>query len=149
MGVRGKSARINFEAISAVMAPTNEAWFNATVQIVDPDIQGGSFDRVTNVKLRDPQIMWEGPARIQAVRWPKVATTRQEAVSERTVVFHVPLAPTEPIPPLILEGWRIHVVDGALSPQLTNGLYVITTTVNSSYDWDRRIETVQDQGTSI
>lgn len=151
MGIYGpkSKATVDIKAISEVMQPVTEQWFNATIQIVNPHIEGGSFDRATNTKTRPPEdILWEGPARIQAVRWPNVATARQEAISIRTVIFHIPLE-FDIDPGLIVEGFRVHVVDGGMSPQFEQGLFVITSTTNTSYAWDRRIETMMDQGAVV
>lgn len=149
MGLYARSgAKINIAGISAVMQGVVDDWDNAIIEIVKPDIQGGAFDRVANTKARTPEVIWTGKARIQAVRWPNVATTRQEAISIRTVVFHIPLS-EEIDGQVIHEGWRIRVIDGGMSPQFENSLFVITAAVNSSYAWDRRIETVQDQGTTV
>jgi hypothetical protein len=131
------------------MQPVVGEWYNGTIQILDPHIEAGTFNRVTNTKDRpDPTVLWQGPGRIQAVRWPNVATARQEAVSLRTVVFHVPLD-TDLDPTLIVEGFRVRVIDGGMGPEFEHGLFVITATTNSSYAWDRRIETVMDQGAVI
>lgn len=151
MGIYGpkSAAKVDIEAISEIMQPVTEDWFNARIQIVDPHINDGTFDRATNTRTRPAEdVLWEGPARIQAVRWPNVATARQEAISSRTVVFHIPLE-FEIDPGLIVEGYRVHVVDGGMSPQFTSGLFVITATTNGSYAWDRRIETTMDQGAVI
>lgn len=153
MGIYGKNAaKIDIKAISEEMQPTVEEWFNATIQIVDPNIKGGAFNRITNTKDRSgsgaPEVIWEGSARIQAVRWPNVATARQEAVSARTVIFKIPLS-EEIDPTLIVEGFRVVVIDGGMSPQFEHGLFVITATTNTSYAWDRRIECIMDQGAVI
>lgn len=150
MGIYGKTkARVDIRGTSEIMQPVTEEWFNATIQIVDPHIEAGTFDRATNTKNRPTaDIKWEGPARIQGMRWPNVATARQEAVSVRTVVFHIPIS-VEIDPELIREGWRIRVLDGGMSPEFEVGLYVITAGTNSSYAWDRRIETMMDQGAVI
>lgn len=154
MGIYGpkSAARVDIAAISEIMQPVTAAWYNATIEIVDPQIEAGTFDRLTNEKTRtsgqQPIVLWSGAARIQAVRWPNVATARQEAVSARTVVFHIPL--DEDIDPnLIVEGFRVHVTDGGMLPEFEHGLFVITATTNSSYAWDRRIETIMDQGAVI
>lgn len=142
------SQGVSISGISEVMQEVVGQWYNASIQIIKPDIGGSTFNRATNTKTRDPEIIWEGPARIQAMRWPNVATARQEAVAARTVVFHIPVS-DESAPSLIHEGWRVHVVDGGMAPEFTGGLFVITSTVNSSYAWDRRIETTMDQGTTV
>lgn len=150
MGIYGKTkASIDFGQTSDIMAPVMESVFNGTIQILDPHIEQGAFDRLTNVKDRPaPDVLWSGTARIQAMRWPNVATSRQEAISMRTVVFHIPLS--EDIDPtLIQEGYRIKVTNGGQSHELEDGLYVITSSINSSYAWDRRIETMMDQGAVI
>lgn len=146
MGLYSGTVGIDFDAISAVMAPVEEGWFNGTITIEDPDISGGTFDRLENETTgRTVTDLWTGKARIQAMRWPNVATTRQEAVSVRTVVFHLPLD-TDLDPLLVREGLRVRVEDGGLSPHLEKGIYVITSSINSSYAWDRRIEAMMDQG---
>lgn len=151
-GVRKWASEAHIAETSRRMQPQVKEWYNAVIQIVNPKIEGGTFNRMANTKDRTgaaaPEVLWEGPARIQAVRWPNVATAKQEAVAARTVVFHVPL--DEDIDPeLIVEGYRVHVVDGGMSPQFEDGLFVITATTNSSYAWDRRIETTMDQGAVI
>lgn len=148
MGLYSGEATVDIAGMSAVMQQAVDQWDNAVIQIVRPDIAGGAYTRSTNSKERTTEVVWEGKARIQAVRWPNVATTRQEAISIRTVVFHIPLS-EEIDGDVVREGWRVVVVDGGMSPQFENGLFVITATVNSSYAWDRRIETVQDQGVSL
>jgi hypothetical protein len=150
MGIYGATAaRIDIASISRTMQSAVGEWYNATIEIVDPHIETGAFDRATNTKTRGaPDVLWSGPARIQAVRWPNVATARQEAVSLRTVVFHIPLD-TDLDPTLIVEGFRVRVTDGGRGPEFEHGLFVITATTNSSYAWDRRIETVMDQGSVI
>lgn len=150
MGIYGpkSAAKIDLRAVSETMQPVVAEWYNAVIELVKPDITGGAFDRANNTKERTPEIFWSGPARIQAMRWPNVATARQEAVSARTVVFHLPLS-TDLDPKLVHEGWRIKVLDGGMAPEFEGGLFVITGAVNSSYAWDRRIETIMDQGTTI
>ena len=149
MGIYGKTAaKINIREVSEVMQPVVGGWYNAKIQIVKPDIIGGAFNRATNTKARTPEVIWTGPARIQAMRWPNVATSRQEAISARTVVFHLPLDTTLD-PAMVHEGWRVRVTDGGMAPEFEGGLFVITGAVNSSYAWDRRIETTQDQGTTV
>jgi hypothetical protein len=150
MGLYGaRGPKIDLAAISEEMQPVVEEWFNAEIEIFDPHIEAGEFNRITNTKDREePTVIWTGAARIQAVRWPNIATARQEAIASRTVVFHIPLAAGD-FPGLIPEGFRVHVLDGGMSPQFENGLFVITASVNSSYAWDRRIETIQDMGAVI
>ena len=150
MGLYGPAASgVDIAGISSVMQPVVERWFNGSIKVIDPHIETGAFDRVTNTKARGtPDVLWSGPARIQAVRWPNVATARQEAVSNRTVVFHIPRSVVFD-PALVQEGYRVQVVDGALSPEFVGGLFVITASVNTSFAWDRRIETVMDMGAVI
>lgn len=153
MGIYGRgAAKVDIKGISENMQPTVEEWFNAEIELINPKIEGGTYNRVTNQKDRTggnaPQVIWSGKARIQAVRWPNVATARQEAVSARTVIFKIPLS-EEIDPTLIVEGYRVRVIDGGMSPQFEHGLFVITATTNTSYAWDRRIETLMDQGAVI
>lgn len=149
MGLYHGDNKIDIRAISEEMQLVVEDWFDSTIQIIDPQITQGTFDRVANTTTgRTPVVLWEGPARIQAMRWPNVATAKQEAVSIRTVVFHIPVS-QDVDPEFIREGFRVNVVSGSMSPELEHGLFVITSTINSSYAWDRRIETMMDQGTDL
>lgn len=150
MGIYGKTAaRIDIRAISETMQPVVGDWYNAEIELVNPHIDGGTFNRKTNTKQRNTtDILWAGKARIQAVRWPNIATARQEAVSLRTVIFHIPLD-SDLDPGLIVEGYRVRVKNGGMMPEFEHGLFVITSTTNSSYAWDRRIECMMDQGASI
>ena len=140
------NSHIDFRAISEEMQPVIEATFNATISIVDPDISGGTYNRTTNTTTgRGPVTLWSGPARAQAMRWPNVASPRGEATSLRTIVFHIPREIDINVS-VIREGFRIEVTDGAMSPEFEDGIFVITSSVNGSYAWDRRIETMHDQG---
>jgi hypothetical protein len=140
---------MKISTISAIMQKPVDRWMNATIQIVNPDITGGAFTRSTNVKARSPEVVWEGPARIQAVRWPNVATARQAAMALREVIFHLPMDINPDFPEYIPQGYRVRVIDGGMSPQFEHSLFVITTAINSSYDWDRRIECTMDQGAEV
>ena len=140
---------LDFVATSAMLQNSVKQSHNAQIELIDPNISGGTYDRWTNTDSgRNPVVLWSGAARIQAMRWPNVATARQEAVSVRTVVFHIPLDAEIDVT-MIREGFRIRVTDGGLLPDFTGGLFVITTSVNSSYAWDRRIEAMQDQGVDL
>ncbi len=146
MGVGKFAGTLDFRTTSESMQPVVNDQFNATIEIIDPNITEGTFDRVTRTRTsRDADVLWTGPARIQAMRWPNVASPKGESVSLRSVVFHVPREITIS-PAFIREGFRVRVTDGGLSEEFVGGLFVITTSVNGSYAWDRRIETIHDQG---
>lgn len=146
MGVRRFAEKVDMPAISESMGETVPEWYvDAEIEIVNPDINGGEYDRATNTKTRNPQVLWTGKARIQAVRWPSVATARQAAMSLREVTFHIGKN-DETVPLFIAQGWRVQVLTCTLSPNLEGKLYVVNTAINSSYDWDIRIEATMDQG---
>lgn len=150
MGVRRYAGTINMPAISAVMQLTVSVWYeDATIEIVNPDINGGNYNRLTNSKTRNPQLLWTGKARIQATSYPSVVTARQAAMSLREATFHVAVDPLNPFPDYVQQGWRIKVTECPLGKQFVGGLYTINTAINSSYDWDYRIETVMDQGSQV
>lgn len=146
MGLQKFAAAMPYEKISETMQPVMEAQFNARIQIVDPNISAGTFNRTTRTMTgRAATVLWEGPARIQAMRWPNMATGKGETVALRTVVFKIPREIDIDLA-FIREGLRVEVVNGGMSPEFVGGLFVITSSVNGSYAWDRRIETSQDQG---
>ena len=149
MGLMKFAASLDFRRTSDVMEDVVAETFNARIQIIDPNIEAGVYDRLTNtVTGHAPTVLWEGPARIQGMRWPNVATPRGESVSLRTIVFTIPHQIDIDVT-LIREGFRVRVLDGGEAPEFTAGMYTITASVNSSYAWNRRIETMMDQGTDI
>lgn len=149
MGLMKFAGSLDFRRTSEVMEPVVEQTFNGVIQIIDPNIGQGTYDRVTNTRTgRTPTVLWEGPARIQGMRWPNVATPRGESVSLRTVVFTIPHTIDINVA-LIREGFRVRVLDGGEAPEFEAGMYTITASVNSSYAWNRRIETMMDQGVDV
>jgi len=148
MGLINFASTLDFTRTSRVMQPVVNEAFNARIQIIDPNIDSGTYNRMTNTAPgAAPTVLWEGPARIQALRWPNVAAPRGESVSLRTVTFHIPL--DEEFTLFVREGWRIRVLDGGMDHTWEKGMYTITTSVNTSYAWDRRIETMMDQGVDV
>jgi len=149
MGLQGFARQYGFESTSEVMREVVEGTFNARIQIVDPKVSTGEYNRTTNtISGQDEVVLWEGPARIQAMRWPGLSSARGDTISMRTVVFHIPYDAHQ-LPQLVRDGMRIRVIDGGLASDFERGLFVVTTSVNTSYAWDGRIETTMDQGAEI
>ena len=149
MGLMKFASSLDFRRTSDVMEDVVAETFNATIQIIDPNIEQGTYNRLTNtVTGHTPTVLWTGPARIQGMRWPNVATPRAESVSLRSIIFTIPHTIDINVA-LIREGFRIRVLNGGEAPEFEAGMYTITSSVNSSYAWNRRIETLMDQGVVV
>ena len=131
------------------MQPAVNAFQNGAIEIFDPDIEGGVFNVWDNeVTGREQTIFWAGPARIQPMRWPTMVTGKAEQSAYRSVRFQIPL--TADIGTRFLrEGMRVRVTDGGMLPDLMAMLYVVTAATNSSFAWNRTIETVADTGIEL
>lgn len=149
MGLMKFASSLDFRNTSEVMQPVVEETMGAVIQIIDPNTNDGTYNRITNkVVGHTPEVLWTGPARIQGMRWPNVATPRAESVSLRTIVFTIPLDIQINVN-IIREGFRIRVLDGGMLPDFEAGMYTITASVNASNAWNRRIETMMDQGVDV
>ena len=82
------------------------------------------------------------------MRWPTMVTGKAEQSAYRSVRFQIPL--TADIGTRFLrEGMRVRVTDGGMLPDLMAMLYVVTAATNSSFAWNRTIETVADTGIEL
>jgi len=129
---------INFAAISDEMRSTMSYWFNASIQIVDPNVGEVEWDVVTNTQTSGaPTVLWSGSARIQHLK----ANTTPEVGFSQTDIRGIRIQlPIDAELGLLRKGLQVIVTDGGSDPVLEQLGFVIRSAVNSSYAWGRTIE---------
>lgn len=129
---------INFPAISAEMRKTMLPWFNATIQIVDPNVSDVEWDVVTNTQVSGSQtVLWSGPARIQHLTNDRVVDSGFMQTDIRGILIQIPF---DVELGLLRKGLQVIVTDGGSDPVLEQLGFVIRSSINSSYAWGRTIE---------
>ena len=129
---------IDFSAISSEMRGTVKHWFNATIQIVDPNVEDVEWDVYTNTQSAGtPTVIWSGPARIQHLtpnRTPDVAYSQTDIRGIRIQL------PYDAEIGLIRKGLQVVVTNGGSDTVLEQLGFVVKSSINSSYAWNRTIE---------
>lgn len=129
---------INFAAISTEMRSTMAYWFNASIQIVDPNVGGVEWDVVSNTQTSgEPTVLWSGPARVQHLKTDRTPDVGYSQTDIRGIRIQLPL---DVELGLLRKGLQVIVTDGGSDPVLEQLGFVIRSSVNSSYAWGRTIE---------
>ena len=139
-----KSSKIDFAAISAEMAGIAERWMNATINIVDPNVENQVWNASTNTYTGgDETVLWSGSARIQPLGASQNPETDYAFSSSgiRRVRIQVNIDPGRDF---IRKGLRVRVTDGGQDSDLEKLDFVVTDAINSSYAWLRTIECEAD-----
>lgn len=140
MGVFNQT--IDMTKIGAEMASIVSGWFNASIQIIDPNMGTADWDPWTNEQTGgDASVIWSGPARIQHLKnelLPSIAFSQE---SIRGIRVQIPL---DEFAGFIRKGLRINIIDGGNDYELEQLQFVITSAINSSYAWIRTIEAEVD-----
>ncbi len=137
-----RSSKIDFAAISAQMGPTAEAWFNGSIQIIDPNLDDLTYDPWTNTGSTTETVLWSGEARIQPVAYNTMNPEVGKSFSaSRRVRFQVPLDDTRPF---VRAGLEVRVTDGGQFKDLEGLQFVISSAVASSYAWLLSLECEAD-----
>lgn len=132
------SQPIDFASIAAQMRPTVALWYNASIQIIDPNIENQSWNPVTNTYSGNPAtVLWSGSARIQPLR---EATTPDMTVTQGAVHGIRVQVPYDPALPLVRKGLQVKVIDPGEDAVLATLQFVVRSAINSSYGWNRTIE---------
>jgi hypothetical protein len=144
-----RSSKIDFAAISAEMGDIAERWFNGQITIVDPDVEGQTWDPATNTYTGSSEVeLWSGYARIQPIGVGENPQSDYAFSSAgiRRVRIQVKLDPARSF---IRKGLRVRVTDGGADAELEKLDFVVTNAVNSSYAWLRTIECEADTKNTI
>lgn len=132
------SSPIDFAAIAEQMRATVARWYNATVEIVDPDLLEQTWDVETNEYTNNPEvIIWSGSARVQPI---KDARTPDLMVTQGAIQAIRVQVPYDANLPLIRKGLQVRVTDGGEDAVLSTLQFVVRSAINSSYGWNRTIE---------
>lgn len=141
MGVYANS-NVDFSAIAFEMGGTIANWFNASVQIVDPNSSESTWDVYTNTEVTaEPTILWEGRARIQPLSNYATPVVGYVELSDRQVRVNLPL---DIDAGFIRKGLQIHVIDPGNDYMFSNQVMNITGAINSSYAWARTVMCIVD-----
>jgi len=129
---------IDFARIAMEMRDAATRWYNATVDIVDPNAREVEWDPETNAYSNDPEVtIWSGRARVQPIA---VASTPDIGISEGAIQrVRVQVTYDDTIG-LIRKGMRVRVTDGAQNVNLEGLELVVRDAINSSYGWNTTIE---------
>jgi hypothetical protein len=129
---------LDFAAISAEMGKTILSWMNATIQIIDPNIENAEWDPFTNEYVGgNATVLWQGPARIQHLGSESMPDVGFSETSIRGIRVQVPL---DPELGFVRKGLQVIVTDGGSDTELEQLQFVVTSAINSSYAWIRTIE---------
>jgi hypothetical protein len=129
---------LDFAAVSAQMASTMLSWMNATVQIVDPNVEDATWDPFTNEYTGgSATVLWQGPARIQHLSSESLPEVGYSQVAIRGIRLQVPM---DPELGFVRKGLQVIVTDGGSDIELEQLQFVVTSAINSSYAWVRTIE---------
>lgn len=129
---------IDFAKIAAEMRTIVARWYNATVQIVDPNLREQTWNMATNSYGASTEtIVWSGKARIQPIRGESLPdlNVMQGAIQG----FRVQV-PYDANLSLIRKGMQVRITDGGEDVVLSNLILLVRSAVNSSYGWNRTIE---------
>jgi hypothetical protein len=137
-----RNAPIDFGKISAEMSGVTEAWMNATIEIVNPNLEEMVWDEWTNTATGSEIVLWTGKARVQQV----ASETREPnagmaILSNRRVRFQVPRDETREF---VRAGLTVRVIDGGQFPDLEKIDFNVSSAINSSYAWLLTIECEAD-----
>ena len=129
---------VDFAAVSAQMAATMLSWMNATIQIIDPNVNEQEWDPFTNQYTGgNPTVLWQGPARIQHLSSESMPEVGYSQTGIRGIRLQVPMSNELGF---VRKGLQVIVTDGGSDVELEQLQFVITSAINSSYAWVRTIE---------
>ena len=129
---------LDFAAISEQMGKTILSWMNATIQIVDPNVENSEWDPFTNEYTGgNATVLWQGPARIQHLKTETMPVVGYSETGIRGIRVQIPL---DPELGFVRKGLQVIVTDGGSDSELEQLQFVITSAINSSYAWIRTLE---------
>jgi len=132
------SQPIDFASIAIEMRSTVARWYNAEIEIINPNTREQEWDEVTNEYISDSaEIVWSGVGRVQPI---SAARTPNLDISEgaiRSVRIQVPYDANLS---LIRKGMQVRITGGGEDAVLETVILTVRSAVNSSYGWNRTIE---------
>lgn len=129
---------IDFARITSEMRGTVARWYNASVQVVDPDTGDLDWDIDTNTFTGDSAtLIWSGPGRIQQISLPQIRSNQVMETSIVSIRIQIPYDNTREF---IRKGMAVRVTDGGENHDLADLEFTIKSAINSSYGWNTTIE---------
>jgi len=129
---------IDFAKIAIEMRDAATRWYNAEVEVFDPNLEQLNWDPETNTYSNNPEvIIWSGKARIQPIRnvsTPNLGFTQGAIQAIRAQV------PYDATVALIRKGLQVRVTNGGENHVLESLEFTVQSAVNSSYGWNTTIE---------
>ena len=133
-----KNTLIDFAAIATEMRGIVSRWYNASVEVFDPNMEDLVWDAATNTYTGDPEVsIWSGTARIQPVR---NVTTPDLGITQGAIQAIRVQIPYDNTRGLIRKGLQVRVTDGGETAILEDLEFVVQSAVNSSYGWNTTLE---------
>jgi hypothetical protein len=135
-----KNSSIDFAKIALEMRETVSRWYNADVEIIDPNLGEQEWDPMTNEYSGNSEsVIWSGRARVQPLKQSRGATPDVSVMQAGIESIRVQV-PYDADLPLIRKGLQVRVLNGGEDDVLTRIQFVVRSAVNSSYGWNRTIE---------
>lgn len=129
---------IDFAAIAVAMRGTVARWYNASVQIIDPNLEDQTWDPVTNTYSgNSATVIYSGSARVQPIGADRTPAMDFAQAGIRGIRVQVPYDASIP---LIRKGLQVKVTNGGEDAVLETLQFVVSSAINSSYGWNRTIE---------
>ena len=129
---------IDFAAIAVAMRGTVARWYNAEIQIIDPNTRDQTWDMETNTFTNSPAtILYTGAARIQPLREAKTPDMEITQGSIHGIRVQVPYDASVGF---IRKGLQVVVTNGGEDAILEDLQFTVRSAINSSYGWNRTIE---------
>lgn len=129
---------IDFGAIADAMRETVTRWYNATVEVIDPNTADLVWNISTNSYTGDAATtIWSGKARIQPLSSPSTPDGRVYEPSIRPVLIQIPYDNTLGY---IRGGMSVRVTASTENHYLEELEFSIISTINSSYGWNTTLE---------
>jgi hypothetical protein len=131
---------IDFAAIAVEMRGAVARWYNAEVEIIDPNTRDldDEWNPVTNTYTSPTDtVLWSGSARVQPLRtasMPDLGVTQGAIEAIRVQV------PYDASLGFVQKGMRVRVTNGGEDAVLEDLEFIVRSAVNSSYGWNRTIE---------
>ena len=132
------SSPIDFGKIALEMRTTVARWYNASVEVIDPELGDLVWDMDTNTFENDPAtIIWSGEGRIQQISLPQMKTNDVMETSIVSIRIQIPYDNTREF---IRKGMAVRVTDGGENHDLANLEFTVKSAINSSYGWNTTLE---------
>ncbi len=128
---------INFSGIADAMRQTVAFWYNAQIEIVDPNTGNLDWNISTNSYTGDAAtLIWSGDARVQSLKRSSYPNGDVYDPSIRSLIVQIPYDNTDDY---IRSGMSIRITSGGENVFLEELELSIDSAINSSYGWNTTI----------